>query len=91
MLYFWAAWWPTCQEVKPIVNGLQKEYAGRVEIVKLNISDPRAAEAKAKYTYTFRAQPYFDLLNREGEVVNTWQGYTEGAFFDEQLGAVLGR
>jgi hypothetical protein len=75
--------------MKPIVNGLQKEYAGRVEIVKLNVSDPRTAEAKAKYG--FRAQPYFVLLDWEGEVVNTWQGYTDKAFFDEQFGAVLGR
>ena len=63
--------------MKPIVSGLQKEYAGRVEIVKLNVSDPRTAEAKPKYTYAFRAQPYLVLLNREGEVVNTWQSHTE--------------
>jgi hypothetical protein len=77
--------------MKPIVNGLQKEHAGRVETVKLNVSDPRTAEAKAKYTYTFRGQPYFVLLDGEGEVVNTWQGHTEKAFFDEQFSAVLGR
>jgi thioredoxin-related protein len=74
--------------MKPVVNGLEKEYAGRVEIEKLNISDPKTAEARTKYR--FRAQPYFVLLDAEGEVVNTWQGYTERDFFDEAFAAVLG-
>jgi hypothetical protein len=75
--------------MKPIVSGLKKEYAGRIEIVMLNISDSRTAEAMAMYD--FRAEPYIVLLDREGEVVNMWQGYTQKAFFDEQFGSVLGR
>jgi hypothetical protein len=71
------------------MNELQKEYAGRVEMVKLNISDPRTAEAKANGNV--RAQPYLVRLNGEGEVVNAWQGYTEKAFFDQRFGADLER
>jgi hypothetical protein len=74
--------------MKPIVSGLKKEYAGRIEIVVLNISNSRTAEAMAKYD--FRAEPYIVLLDRQGEVVNTWQGYTQKAFFDEQFGSALG-
>jgi thioredoxin-related protein len=58
-------------------------------MVKLNVSDPRTAEAKAKYDS--RARTYFVLLDGEGRVVNTWQGYADKAYFDGQFSAVLGR
>jgi hypothetical protein len=73
--------------MKPIVNGLQADYAGRVEIEKLNVSDPSTAEARVKYR--FRAQPYFVLLNAKGEVVDTWQGYNEEIVFKEAFDALL--
>ena len=73
--------------MKPIVNGLTTDYAGRVEVEKLNISDPNTAEARVKYR--FRAQPYFVLLDAEGEVVDTWQGYNERIVFEEAFDALL--
>ena len=73
--------------MKPIVIWLKKEYSGRVDIVKLNISDPKTAQARAKHK--FRAQPYFVLLDAEGEVMKTWQGSTEKGLFDEVFATVL--
>ena len=74
--------------MKPIVDGLEGEYAGRVVVERLNIDDP--STSKAKVTYKFRVQPYLVLLDGESEVVNTWQGYTEREVFDEAFAPLLG-
>ena len=75
--------------MKPIVDGLETEYAGRVAIVRLNIDDPNTAEAKA--TYKFRLQPYYVLLNGEGQVVDTWTSGQAKTLFDEAFATVLGQ
>ena len=73
--------------MKPIVNGLTAEYKDKVEIVKLNIDDPKTAEMRVKYK--FRVQPYFVLLGADGEVVKTWSGYTERVAFDDIFAGAL--
>ena len=73
--------------MKPIVSGLTAEYKGQVEIVKLNIDDPKTAEMRVKYR--FRVQPYFVLLGADGEVAKTWSGHTDKATFDEAFAGVL--
>ena len=73
--------------MKPIVDGLEQEYAGRVTFVRLDIDDPATAEAKA--TYGFRYQPYYVLLDDNGEVVDSWLGSQEKKVFDAAFAAVL--
>ena len=73
--------------MKPIVDGLREEYRGSVEIEKFNIDDPSTKEARVKYK--FRAQPYFVLLDADGEVVTTWQGYVEKGVLEEAFAAQL--
>jgi thioredoxin-related protein len=75
--------------MKPIVNGLTAEYEDRVEIVKLDIDDPKTAEMRVKHK--FRVQPCFVLLDAAGETVKAWSGYTEKAVFDEAFASVLGQ
>jgi hypothetical protein len=73
--------------MKPIVDGLEQEYAGRVTFVRLDIDDPATAEAKA--TYGFRYQPYYVLLDVNGEVVDSWLGRQDKGIFDVEFAAVL--
>ncbi len=75
--------------MKPIVNGLEEEYAGLAVIEKLDIDDPNTDEAKV--TYKFRVQPYVVLLDGEGHVVESWQGYRDKAVFEEALATILGQ
>lgn len=75
--------------MKPIVDGIEKEYAGQVTIVRLNIDDPNAAEAKV--TYKFRFQPYYVLLDGEGQVVDSWTGRKDKSVFDEAFAGILGQ
>jgi thioredoxin-like negative regulator of GroEL len=75
--------------MKPIVDGLEQEYAGQVAIVRLDIDDPATAEAKA--TYGFRYQPYYVLLDVDGDVVDSWLGRQDKGVFDAAFVAVLGQ
>jgi thioredoxin 1 len=34
---FWASWCPPCKMTEPIVDKLEKEFAGRVKVGKLNV------------------------------------------------------
>jgi hypothetical protein len=75
--------------MKPIVDGLEEEYAGQVSVVRFDIDDPSTAEAKA--TYKFRLQPYYVLLDADGEVIETWVGGKEKSVFVEAFAGVLGQ
>jgi thioredoxin-like negative regulator of GroEL len=58
--------------MNPVVNGLQKEYDGQVtfNLVDIDLPDSRSL----KQQYGFRAQPYFVLLDGDGNVTKTWYG-----------------
>ena len=75
--------------MKPIVDGLEQEYAGRVAIVRLDIDDPATAKAKAEHG--FRYQPYYVLLDADGEVVDSWLGRQDRGVFEAAFVAVMGQ
>ncbi|MCL5784832.1 MAG: thioredoxin [Patescibacteria group bacterium] len=47
LLDFWAPWCGPCQMMNPVIEELEKELAGKVEIEKINV-DEKAEEA-ARY------------------------------------------
>lgn len=56
----------------PVVHGLEKQYAGRIDFLYLNVADPRNADAKR--TLGFRSTPHFFLLQRDGTPADTLRG-----------------
>ena len=56
----------------PVVHGLEKQYAGRVDFLYLNIAD--AVNAEAKRTLGFKSTPHFFFLRADGTPVDTLQG-----------------
>lgn len=56
----------------PVVHGLERQYAGRIDFVYLNIAVPR--NDSAKRTFGFRATPHFFLTSLTGEVRDSMQG-----------------
>lgn len=73
--------------MQPIVNGLESEYGSEIEFVKINIDDPNSAAAKQEYG--FRYQPFFVLVDAEGDVLEEWPGYTESQLFEDAFAAIL--
>jgi thiol-disulfide isomerase/thioredoxin len=58
--------------MKPVVHGLEAEYGDQIEFVYLDIDDK--ATAAFKQQLNFRSQPYFVMLDGEGNVVETLNG-----------------
>ncbi len=73
--------------MKPIVHGLEAEYGDRIDFTYPDIDDPNTAKAKKQYGY--RVQPHFFLVDRNGNIVESWQGRVQEATFIEAFNKVL--
>ena len=56
----------------PVVHGLAKEYAGRVDFLYLDVSDPRNDAAKERMGFV--ATPHFFFLRPDGERMTQIRG-----------------
>ena len=69
------------------MRGVQKEYAGRIDVTRVNVLDEKNAQVMADFG--FNTTPEFYLLNRAGEIVAFWDGPIESdelrAAFDSVL------
>lgn len=58
--------------MKPIVHGLEKKYAGRVDFVYLHTGEARTADARKRLG--IKSTPQIILLNRDGTKLREWTG-----------------
>lgn len=71
----------------PIVHGLEASYYDRIHFVYLDIDDP--ATETFKRQLGFRAQPYFVLLDAQGEVLGQWFGSVPAETLSQALDKAL--
>jgi len=62
---FWATWCGPCKSISPIVEGLAKEFEGRVKITKLNVDENPATPSQ----YGVRGIPTL-ILFKSGKIVD---------------------
>ncbi|MDP6558941.1 MAG: thioredoxin [Candidatus Binatia bacterium] len=63
LIDFWAPWCGPCKTIAPVVEGLAKEYEGRLKVVKLNVDDNPVTPTR----YGVRGIPNL-LILKEGTV-----------------------
>lgn len=85
MIMFEADWCTYCRQQKPIVNRLEREYVGLVEVRHINIDDMRNRRLVAEYNA--RSIPLIAVLDRDGKVVAIFRGLQR----EETLRAALER
>lgn len=66
---FWAPWCGPCRALGPVIDELVGEYAGKVEIVKMNVDENPSTPGK----YGIRAIPTL-ILFKDGQVVEQVTG-----------------
>jgi thioredoxin 1 len=66
---YWAEWCGPCKMIAPILEDVAKDYAGRVDIAKLNVDEHQSTAGK----YGIRGIPTL-MLFKNGAVVATKVG-----------------
>ncbi len=66
---YWAAWCGPCTAIAPILEGLEDEYKGRLQVVKVDVDENRAVPGK----YGIRGIPTL-MLFKNGELAATKVG-----------------
>lgn len=80
LLDFWAEWCSPCKMIAPILDEIAADYAGRVNVVKINIDE----NPNTPRTYHVRGIPTL-MLFKNGQV----QAQKVGAVSKSQLSAFL--
>lgn len=56
----------------PVVHGLEKEYAGQIDFLYLNVAKSDTKDAQV--AYGFQATPHFFFLTNDGTAIHDIQG-----------------
>ncbi|MBI4038827.1 thioredoxin [Candidatus Daviesbacteria bacterium] len=74
LLDFWAVWCAPCRIMNPIIEELEKELAGKIEVVKINV-DEKPEEASK---YGVMSIPTY-VIEKDGKEVDRKIGVTAKA------------
>ena len=72
---FFAFWDGASQAMAPLVHSLEEQYQDEMNFVYLDVDDP--ANTAFKRTLGYRRMPHFFLLDYQGRVLRSWQGYVD--------------
>jgi len=81
---FWAPWCGPCKMVAPVVEAVAKDYAGRLNVAKVNVDDNPTLAIR----YGIRGIPTL-LIFKEGRVASQIVGYLPKNALTQKVDAVL--
>lgn len=81
---FWATWCGPCRMVGPTIEALAEQYAGRVNVGKVNVDENEELPAK----FGIRNIPTV-LFIKNGQVVDKVVGAAARPVYEEKINALL--
>jgi len=78
LLDFWASWCGPCQMMKPIIEELEKELKGKVEIVGINVDEKKEEVQK----YGVMSIPTFIFLKDGKEIARKMGAITKAELLE---------
>ena len=81
---FWAPWCGPCRAIAPVLEALERDYAGRLKVAKVNVDQEPALAGR----YQIRSIPTM-LLVKGGHVVDTVIGAVPRATLEAKIQKAL--
>ena len=81
---FWAEWCGPCRMISPLIDELNEEYEGKVNIGKVNVDENDEISSE----YGIRSIPTL-LFFKNGELVDKHIGAASKAVLDEKIKSLL--
>jgi thioredoxin 1 len=82
---FWAPWCGPCRAISPVLDALERDEAGRVKVVKVNVDEEPGLASR----YAIQSIPTI-LFVKDGRVVDTVVGAVPRATLDAKVQKALG-
>jgi thioredoxin 1 len=89
MLYFYADWWVVCEQMNPIVDGLEKKYGQDLKFVRVNVDGGEGRTLAREHGSI--GQPSFILFDSSGEEVRRLMGAQSVETFEREIERILGQ
>ncbi len=71
----YADWCTTCKHNHPIVDALAQQFAGKVDLISLNIDVPETLDMRNRFNITDRSQYVF--VDAAGNTIQRWYGFLD--------------
>lgn len=81
---FWAPWCGPCKAMNPVMQELEQEYAGKVNIVKMNVDENMTVPGN----YNVMSIPTF-VIFKGGKIASQFVGARSKGDMQKELDAVL--
>jgi thiol-disulfide isomerase/thioredoxin len=86
LIEFFAYWCSACQQMAPVVHGLENKYGSVVNFVYLNIDDSNTQPLQEALAFNARWRPYIVLLDGSGQVAGgPLIGYYNGTMLEQAI------
>lgn len=86
LVELFAFWSPTSKSMAPVIHALEDKYQSRIGFVYLDVDDSRNDSVKQTLGYKF--PPQFFLLDRDGKIIDQWQGYVSRDILEQAFAVV---
>ena len=83
LIEFYADWCTTCQGMAPVVNEMHHKYGDKINLVMLDIDEPRWTQQMEEFGVT--GVPQFTFLDSNHEMVKTLVGRVPEKVLDDIL------